>query len=100
MLVDANRVRADLVALPGRRDPTMKVARRSKLATTAIIEVLRSSDVPLTIPEVSRRVEQTLGRAVNRASVKATLSDMASSQKSPVRRVRRGHYDAPSLTDV
>jgi hypothetical protein len=100
MLADANRVRADLVALPGGRGPTMKVARRRELATTAIVEVLRSSVVPLTIGDVLRRVEQTLGRSVNPASLKAALSEMASSQKSPVRRVSRGHYDSPSLTDA
>jgi hypothetical protein len=44
--------------------------------------VLRASDVPLTIAEVSRRVEQTLGRSVNRASVKATLPDTGDDEQS------------------
>jgi len=96
VLAAANRVRKDLVVLPGPVGPTLKIAPRLAPTTTAIIEVLRSSDVPLTIPDVSRRVEQTLGRCVSRASVKAALSDMAAAQKSPVRRVSRGRYESTS----
>jgi len=100
VLAAANGVREDLVALPSPARPTLKILPRVEPATTAIIEVLGSSEVPLTIADVLRRVEQTLGRSVNSASLKATLSDMAASQKSPVRRVSRGYYESTSLTDA
>jgi len=96
MLADANRIRADLVALPGRAGRTLTPVPRREPATTAISDVLRRSNRPLSIPEILQRVEQVLGRSLNRASLKAALSEMAASQNHPVRRVGRGRYDVIS----
>jgi hypothetical protein len=92
MLADANRIRADLVALPGRAGATLKLAPRREPATTAISDVLRMSNRPLSIPDILQRVEQVLGRSFHRPSLKAALSEMAASQNHPVRRVGRGRY--------
>ncbi len=98
VLADANRVRTDLVALSGRSGPMTKVAPRREPATTAIIEVLRVSDVPLAIADILQRVEQILGCSVNRASLKASLADMASAN-NPIRRVSRGRYESKPPSD-
>lgn len=93
-LADANRVRADLVALPGRSAPTARVAPRPVPATAVIAEVLRTSEEPLGIADVLQRVEQLLGRSIKQASLKAALAEMAASESIPVRRVRRGRYES------
>lgn len=100
VLADANRVRADLVALPGRSGPTTKLAPRHEPATTGIIEVLRMSDGPLAIADVLQRVEQMLGRSVSRGSLKGSLSELAASTNRPVRRVSRGRYESTSPSDA
>jgi len=84
------------VALPGRAGSTIRLAPRREPATTAISKVLRMSDRPLSIPEILQRVEHVLGRSLNRASIKASLSEMAASQGHPVRRVSRGRYGSIS----
>ncbi len=99
-LADANLVRADLVALPGRSAPTAKVAPRPVAATAVIAEVLRTSGEPLGIADVLQRVEEMLGRSIKRASLKAALAEMAASESIPVRRVRRGRYESTPANDA
>jgi hypothetical protein len=94
LLADANRARAALVAQPGASSPTIRSFARPKPMQPMIVLVLQASDVPLAIAEVLKRVEQVLGRSVNRASLKAALSEMAISQNHPIRRVSRGCYES------
>jgi hypothetical protein len=103
-IAEANRVRAKLVAGTGRAAPASKLAPRQAPATAAIAEVLQANDGPLAIADIWHRVEQRLGRPVNRASVKAWLAEMAASERYAVKRVGRGRYvstdvepPAPSL---
>lgn len=96
VLADANRVRADLLALPGQAGPTTRVEPRPEPATRVIVEMLCTSDVPLGIGEVFQRAEQMLGRSVNRASLKAALAEVVSSENRPIRRVSRGRYESTS----
>ena len=80
------------MTLNGHSAPRAKVAPRPAPATAAIAAVLRVSNEPLSIVEIVAQVERMLGRPVKRASVKATLAEMAASDASPIRRVNRGRY--------
>lgn len=93
-LTDANQARASLVARAGRARPRPKVARRPARATDAIVAILAANDGPLALPAIAARVEEMLGRSVNRGSVKAALSEFAASGANPIQRVRRGRYEA------
>ncbi len=93
LLAEANRARAALVAQPGASSPRTIVSR-PKPMQPIIVLVLQASDVPLTIADIVQRVERVLGRSVHRPSVKAALSEMAGSTRSPVQRVSRGRYGA------
>ena len=62
--------------------------------------VLRMSDQPLAIADILPRVELMLGRRVKRASVKATLAEMAQSEAHAVRRITRGRYESHPSSDA
>ena len=66
--------------------------------TAAVVDILRMSDTAMSIEDILQRAQQDLGRSINRASLKAALSEMASSESSPVRRASRGRYETASAT--
>jgi hypothetical protein len=103
-IVEANRVRANLVAGTGRTTPGSKLAPRQAPATAAIAEVLHANRWTTGDGDIWHRVEHRLGRPVNRTFVKAWLAEMAASERYAVKRVGRGRYvstgpepPAPSL---